>query len=220
MTRRSTAPALPKHRLRLVSDDMPPGPRKPGSRRPHRNATVARVKKLIETTPMTYAEISEATGVGRATICRWTRDAGWRRHLNAPRATDTVPSERAGARLKLRTLACRLAYIAEAYVWALEQNPYVDVEMLSEAFGLYQLAEFASRVRKPRGAVRYAEPFGYPSPMASLYAELRRNGIDPMRPPEKAVLDYAKSRLYEDPKWRPKNKTKRQRHTEWMLEKI
>jgi len=56
--------------------------------------------------------------------------------------------------------------------------------------------------------------------MASLYAEMRRNGIDPSRVPHEALLDYLKSRLYEDPKWRPKNKTWRQRHTEWMLEKI
>jgi hypothetical protein len=147
---------------------MPPSPRKRGSRLPHRSDTVARVKKLVETTPMTYSEISAETGVGRASICRWTRDAGWKRHLFAPRSTDTVPSERAGARLKLRTLACRLAALAERYVRELEETPDVDVEKLAEALGLYQLAEFASRVRKPRGAVRYAEPFGYPSPMASL----------------------------------------------------
>jgi len=220
MTRRSTASALPKHRLRLVSDDMPPGPRNKGSRRPHRNATVALVKRYVEETPMTYSEISQATGVGRASICRWTRDAGWKRHLFAPRSTDTVPSERAGARLKLRTLACRLATLAERYVRELEQDPGVDVEKLSEALGLYQMAELASRVRKPRGAVRYAEPFGYPSPMASLFAEMRRHGIDPTRPPEDAVMDFVKSRLYEDPKWRPKNKSKRQRYEEWMRKKI
>lgn len=109
---------------------------------------------------MTYSEISEETGVGRASICRWTRDGGWKRHLFAPRATDTVPSERAGARLKLRTLASRLAALADRYVRELEETPGVDVDKLAEALGLYQLAEFASRVRKPRGAVRYAEPFG------------------------------------------------------------
>jgi hypothetical protein len=217
MRHRSPAAAA---KLRLVEADMPPGPRAKGSRRPHRNDTVARVKKLVETTPMTYGEISALTGVGRASICRWTRDGGWTRHLFAPRATDTVPLERAGARLKLRTLAARLAALADRDVGELEATPGVDVEKLAEALGLYQLAEFAARVRKPRGAVRYAEPFGYASPMASLFAEMRRHGIDPTRPPEDAVMDYVTSRLYEDPKWRPRNKTKRQRYADWMREKI
>lgn len=56
--------------------------------------------------------------------------------------------------------------------------------------------------------------------MASLFAEMRRHGIDPTRPPEDAVMDYVTSRYYEDPKLRPKNKTRRQRHEEWMREKV
>ena len=53
------------------------------------------MRRLIEETPLTYGEIAKRTGVGRASICRWTRDEGWRRHVFAPRATDTVPRSRA-----------------------------------------------------------------------------------------------------------------------------
>jgi hypothetical protein len=67
------------------------GPRPRGSRRPHTDAAVAAVRDLIENSVLTYAEIAAKTGVGRASICRWTRDGGWKRHLFAPRATDTVP---------------------------------------------------------------------------------------------------------------------------------
>ena len=68
------------------------GPRPRGSRRPHTDAKVAAVRRLIEQTVLTYGEIAAKTGVGRASICRWTRDGQWQRPLFAPRATDTVPS--------------------------------------------------------------------------------------------------------------------------------
>jgi len=59
-----------------------------------------------------------------------------------------------------------------------------------------------------------------PRRLASLCAELRRNGIDPHRPPEDAVMDYVKRRYYEDPKDGRKNKIKKQWYEEWMLQKI
>ena len=74
------------------------------------------MRRLIEQTTLTYGEIAVKTGVGRASICRWTRDGRWQRPLFAPRATDTVPTARAGARLKLRTLFSRLAALAERYI--------------------------------------------------------------------------------------------------------
>ena len=69
---------------------------------------------------------------------------------------------------------------------------------------VFPVAPFASRVRKPRGAVRYAKPFGHPSPAASLFPEMRRTGIDPTRLPEDAMMDCVTSRLSENPKSRPK----------------
>ena len=147
------SPSFAAAKLHLVTDDMPPDPRKPGSRGPHRNDTVVRVRKLVETTPMTYKELSERTGIARSTICRWTRDAGWKRHLFAPRANDTVPTERASARLKLRTLAARIAAQAERAVRALEEAPNVDLHKLGEALALYNMAKFATLPRK-RGRYR------------------------------------------------------------------
>ena len=98
------------------------GPRPRGSRRPHTDAAVAKVRRFVEQTVLTYSEIAAKTGVGRASICRWTRDGKWQRPLFAPRATDTVPSARAGAKLKLRTLFARLAALAERHIGELEQT--------------------------------------------------------------------------------------------------
>ncbi|HTS40670.1 MAG TPA: hypothetical protein VMH84_09045 [Xanthobacteraceae bacterium] len=127
------------------------GPRPRFSRRPHTDAKVAAVRRLIEQTPLTYGEIASRTGVGRATICRWTRDGGWRRPPFAPRATDTVPRARASAQLKRRTLAARLAALAERYVRELEQAPGVDLDKLSEALELMKMAKLAAMPRhRPR----------------------------------------------------------------------
>jgi hypothetical protein len=169
-------PSRPASALRLVAGDAAPGPRKPGSRRPHRNETVARVRKLVETTPLTYREIAAATGVAGASICRWTRDGQWRRHLFAPRATDTVPRERAGARLKLRTLAARLAALAERYIRELEETPGVDLDKLGEALALYQMAKLASlprhrpRKRKRKPLPVHSRDSGNPESLAHAFA--------------------------------------------------
>jgi len=137
-------------RLRLVRK----GPRdlteKPRSRRPHPNATVAAVRRLIETTPLTYAEIAARTGVGCASICRWTRDAGWQRHLLAPRATDTAPSARASAHMKRRQLAARLLVLTERQVRELEDSACVDAHKLAEALELLKMAKLAARPRRGR----------------------------------------------------------------------
>jgi len=147
--------------LRLqVQPDKPRAfvaPRPRGSRRPHKDATVAEVRRLIEGTALNYAEIAARTGVARASICRWTRAGGWKRHLFAPRATDTVPRERASARLRARTLAARLDALAERYVRELEETPGIDLTKLGEALELMKMAKLATRPkrRKPR---HVAEP--------------------------------------------------------------
>ena len=62
-----------------------------GSRRPHTDATFAAVRRLIEESTLSYAQIRARTGVSHASICRWTRDGGWKRPPFAPRANDTDP---------------------------------------------------------------------------------------------------------------------------------
>jgi hypothetical protein len=123
-------------------------PRPRGSRQPHTDAKVASVRRLIEQTALTYGEIAARTGVGRASICRWTRDGGWRRPPFAPRATDTVPRARASAKLKRRTLAARLSALAERYVRELEETPGVDLDKLGEALELLKMAKLAALPRK------------------------------------------------------------------------
>jgi hypothetical protein len=140
-------------RLRVTPDDAETvvGPRPRGSRRPHTDAKVASVRRLIERTTLTYGEIATRTGVGRASICRWTRDGGWQRPPFAPRATDTVPRWRASARLKRRTLAARLSALAERYVRELEETPGVDLDKLGEALELMKMAKLAAMPRhRPR----------------------------------------------------------------------
>ena len=136
--------------VRPDEPDAVVGPRPRGSRRPHTDAKVAAVRRLIEQTTLTYSEIAAKTGVGRASICRWTRDGRWQRPLFAPRATDTVPSARAGARLKLRTLFARLAALAERYIRELEAAPGVDPDKLAEALELLKMAKLAARPRRRR----------------------------------------------------------------------
>jgi hypothetical protein len=149
------------------------GPRPRGSRRPHADATVAAVRRLIEQSTLTYAEIAKRTGIAPASICRWTRNGGWRRPLFAPRATDTVPTARASAQLKARTLAARLHTLADRYVRELEEMPGVDLDKLGEALQLLKMAKLAARPRRGRGrvaAAKAAPPPLVPAPGSALRA--------------------------------------------------
>ena len=142
--------APPVIRLRVRPDDPLAFPPPARTRRPHGDAAVAAVRRLIEQSTLTYGEIAQRTGVGRACICRWTRDQNWQRPPFAPRATDTVPSARASAKLKRRTLAARLSALAERYVRELEANPGIDLEKLAEALMLMRMAKLAARRKRRR----------------------------------------------------------------------
>jgi len=136
--------------VRPDEEDVFAGARPRGSRRPHSDARVAAVRRLIEQTALTYSEIAAKTGVGRASICRWTRDGGWQRPPLAPRATDRVPTARASARLKRRTLAARLSALAERHIRELEESPLVDPDRLAEALELLKMARLAARPKQRR----------------------------------------------------------------------
>ena len=199
--------APPILRLRVPTDDPRAGPRPNKSRRPHSDAKVAAVRKLIEQTTLTYGEIESRTGVGRASICRWTRDGQWQRPLFAPRATDTVPRERASARLRRRTLAARLSALAERYVRELEAVPGIDLDKLGCALELMKLV---------RGRMMQAteEP-------AHLLARLRAEGVNFDRAPESAVKDFVESHREprNDPALRPRGlRSRRVREHRRMLE--
>jgi hypothetical protein len=206
-----------------------PGPPRPrGSRRPHSDAKAAQVRHLIEQSTLTYGAIAKRSGVGRASICRWTRDGGWQRPLFAPRATDTVPRARASAKLKARTLAARLFALAERTVRALEESASVDLDRLAEAMELLKMAKLATMGRRRRRrdtavgqgmAIRQGEPPREPMrPIAQLCAA----DVDLHRAPRAAVEDFLENRdpPREEPGQRRRGRgSKRDDHHAWMSEK-
>jgi hypothetical protein len=201
------------------------GPRPRASRRPHADAKVAEVRRLIEQTTQTYSEIAAKTGVGRASICRWTRDGGWQRPLFAPRATDTVPSARASARLKARTLAARLQALAERYIRELEDTPGVDLDKLGEALALLKMAKLAARPKRRRRAPgEAADEAGLATwevGARTVMRSLRAAGVDAVHAPEEALEDFIASRA-PPPQKRRRRRSSRFRsdeHHAWMLER-
>lgn len=145
--------AEPPHDTRDPADDGPPpipGGRPKGCKRLHTNATVAAVRRLIEQTTLSYQQIGARTGVSHGTVGRWTREGGWKRHLFAPRASDTVPTARAGRRLKLRMLGAKLHALAERCATELWNSETVDLDRLIEAMQVLKMARFeAMGSRRP-----------------------------------------------------------------------
>ena len=214
-------------RLRVLPEDpaamVAPRRKSPSgktSRRPHPDANVATVRRLIEQTVLTYGEIAARTGVGRASICRWTRDGGWKRPLFAPRATDTVPRERASAQLKRRTLAARLTALAERAIRELEASASVDLYALAEALELVKMAKLAARPRQRREPANklearlIAEAKIFDAGPRDVLRGLRAAGVRVERAPEEALEDFIASRAPP-----PKRLTRRQRQHKWMLER-
>jgi hypothetical protein len=207
----------PIARLRVHPDepDAITAPRPRGSRRPHTDAKVAQVRRLIEQTTLTYGEIAAKSGVGRASICRWTRDHGWKRPLFAPRATDTVPRERAGAHLKMRTLAARLAALAERHIRALEDSACVDPDKLAEALELLKMAKLAARPKRRDPAAAAAKGTRiFDATPRGVMKGLRAGGVRIERAPEEALQDFIESRAP-----MPQRLGKREREHQRMLER-
>ncbi|HMJ31578.1 MAG TPA: hypothetical protein VK512_22935 [Xanthobacteraceae bacterium] len=185
-------------RLRVLPDDpaavtvRAKGASGKTSRRPHTDAKVAAVRRLIEDTALNYDEIAARTGVGRASISRWTRDQGWKRHPFAPRATDTVPTARAGRKLKLRLLGERLRALAERYVRALEETPSVDVDRLTQALEVLKMARVVAQGGRRKhgfaGATRTgAQTIAREEGIRNALTEMRRGGVDIDRAPQEAL---------------------------------
>ena len=189
------------------------GPRPRGSRRPHADATVAAVRRLIEQSTLTYAEIAARSGVARASICRWTRDGGWQRPPFAPRATDTVPRARASAKLKRRTLAARLDALAERYISELEESASVDLDKLGEALELAKMAKLAARARRRRRLLD--------EPVRAIM-QLCVGDVDLHRAPRAAVDDFLANREPPREEASPRRRgrrSKRNEHHAWLLER-
>jgi hypothetical protein len=199
------------------------GPRKRSRRWPHTDAEVAAVRRLIEQTTLTHREIATRIGIGVANISRWRIAGGWQRPPFAPRATDTVPTARASAKLKRRMLATRLDALAQRHVRELEQSACVDPGKLAEALELLKMARLAASPRwRRRLPGNTAGPKrGEPSEPTRPIMELCASEVDLHRAPKAAVEDFLAHR--EPPKEKPPRvgrgrRSTRNQHHAWMLE--
>jgi hypothetical protein len=185
-------PIFSPFRAALRGDPADPelfNPSRPrGSRRPHTDGKVTAVRRLIEDTTLTYGQIAARTGVGRASICRWTRDGAWKRPLFAPRATDTVPRARPSAKLRRRTLAARLTALAERHIGELEASACVDAERLGQALELLKIAKVAAQRRRRRENMS-----ALGEPMRPII-ELCLADVDLHRAPRPALDDFLENR--------------------------
>jgi transcriptional regulator with XRE-family HTH domain len=209
-------------RIRVTPDEPAEGPpaiqgaRPRGSRRPHTDLVVAKVRHLIERTALTYDEIVAKTGVGRASISRWARDGAWVRPLDAPRATDRVPTARAGQRLKVRKLAERLRILAERYVRELEETPGVDLDKLMQALQVVKMARLEAQGRRRRRRL-VGEPrtglqiLAREEAIRTALKEMRRGGVDLERAPQEALdlLIAARTPLEDHPALRERGRKRK-----------
>jgi hypothetical protein len=217
----SHAPGRPKPGDPFVA----PHPR--GSRwHPYPDGKVMQVRRLVEQSLHSYAEIGKRTGVSPASISRWASAGSWARPAFAPRASDTVPRWRASVRLKRRTLAARIDALAERAVKELEASPRVDLAKLREAFELLKMMRLAARPQR-RGQTRRekASPLTDAQARARVIADLRASGVDIARAPGEAVADFIESCApgadpTRDPAFRERGRySKRNKHHAWMLGK-
>jgi len=160
-----------------------------GPRQPHTDAAVAAVRRLIEQSVLNYRQIAARTGVSIGSISNWTRDGGWKRPPFAPRACDTIPTPRASAKLRRRSLASRLDALAERHVRELEESACVDPVKLGEALELLTMARLAAR-RRPRRRPGEIAPEEASRPITQLCA----GGVDLSRAPRAAVEDFLANR--------------------------
>jgi len=119
-------------------------PRSPARGRPHGGSSIDRVRKLVETTPLSYREIARQTGLSIATISRRARAGGW------VRPETSVPvehySEDGRRILKRRDLAARLMHQADRWIRELEAIPFVNANTLARALRLAKAAKVLDEV--------------------------------------------------------------------------
>ncbi|CAN5350590.1 hypothetical protein BH11PSE4_BH11PSE4_20900 [soil metagenome] len=190
------------------------GGRPRGCKRLHTNVTVVAVRDLIENSVLTYKQIAAKTGVRAGTVGRWAREAGWQRHPFAPVASDKVPKERAGRRLKLRMLGTQLHQLAERCVREMWDSPAVDLDRLIEAMQVLKMARLeAAKSRRPR-RVDHGLTLGRLSRLPAdeskriALAELRAVGVAIDRVPAEAMalLDDAHAERERGPRRGPRKR--------------
>ena len=189
----------PLVRLRVTPDEPTEGPpaiteaRPRGSRRPHTDVTVAKVKHLFEQTAMSCGHIEAKTGISRSLIGRWARDGGWQRPPDAPRATGLAGRRRASRRWKLRKLGIQLEALADRYVRELEDAPRVDLERVMQALQVLKMARLQAQGRRGRRhrdtdvVTSAGWTLARDNAIQTALKEMRRGGVDLDRAPKEAV---------------------------------
>jgi len=181
-------------RSRNPTPDDPCLARGGGRGLPHSDAKVMQVRRLVETTILSYEQIGKRTGLSPSTISNWCTAGKWTRPAFAPRATDTVPRWRASIRLRRRTLAGRLYDLAERWVRELEAQPGVDFARLREALEVLKLTKIAARPVNPRRRPAAApDSLGHRAARERVIADLRARGVDIARAPSEALADFVES---------------------------
>ena len=189
----------PLLRLRVEPDQPVEGPpaiteaRPRGSRRPHTDLVVAKVKHLFEQTAMSCGQIEAKTGIARSLIGRWARDGGWQRPPDAPRAAGRMGRRRTSRRWKLRKLGIQLEALADRHVRELEDAPRVDLERVMQALQVLKMARLQAQGRRGRrhrdtDIVMSADwPLARDNAIKTAWKEMRRGGVDLDRAPKEAV---------------------------------
>lgn len=170
-------------------------PKDYGKGRPYSDGAVNEVRALIEGTTLTYHQIAKRTGASPASISRWMQAGAWKRPPFAPRSMHGMPTPRATAYNRHRTLSRRLA---ERSVRELEEAPTIDLDKLAQALELARMAKLATMRRTPlrTEAVVWGEPM---RPIIELCAV----GVDIRRVPREALNDFLENRALPPENERP-----------------
>lgn len=140
--------------LRL-SAVLPEEPRPARTRtKPHDPAALAEVRRLIETSALSYRAIARVTGVPRATISRHVLEGGWIR----PTGADVPPLSAEGERRARRgVLAERVLRAAEDLVRRVELDPTATPAAFARAVRVLALAQRLDRPGMARSRVSRAQ---------------------------------------------------------------
>ncbi|MCE4222765.1 hypothetical protein HCU64_03295 [Methylobacterium sp. C25] len=143
--------ALPDPLGEAVSPTRPRG-------KPHDPSALAEVRRLIETSALSYRAIARITGVPRATISRHVLEGGWIRPQGGPGADDLPPlSAEAERRVRRGLLAERVLRAAEHLVEQVELNPTATPAAFARAVRVLALAQRLDRPGMPRSRLARAQ---------------------------------------------------------------
>lgn len=145
-----------------MSATLPAEPQ-PGRARgqPHDPAVLAEVRRLIETSALSYRTIARMTGVPRATISRHVLEGGWIRPLGDAAPPSSPEGER---RARRGRLAERVLRAAERLVLQVELDPEATPAAFARACRVLALAQRLDRPGGTRSRLSRARRVKTPRP--------------------------------------------------------